>query len=196
MVDPVVALKKETARGYNYTPEATEKLYRTPVRYEQMSPESFPKDYMGAYWPNVIPGGQGNITVRAIPQYESHQGLLSPDPIPQYGFFDPETTMAHEFGHKWMAEDMPWDRRAEWGRKVGGERAEPWVTQADPGVPPSAKAFINRDFAKESYAEAAAQHNQAGNLAAYGFGSGGISSPEEWDRYFAGLYRDVAPSWR
>lgn len=208
MVSPVVALKKETARGYNYTPEATEQLYQTPVHLEMRRPSNFPTDYLGSYT-QALPGRPSEILVRTIPDFEKYQGYLAgsdrmitegfsemadypymqyADPNPSYGMNDPEGILAHEFGHKWYFENLPNDVRGQWSRRFDeAQRAgEDWAMQDNNFSPIQNMLHFP---ARESYAEAAKLHNQPEAFSTYGYGTSGLTSQEDWNRYYPGLYR-------
>lgn len=201
MVDPVVALKKETARGYNYTPAATEHLYETPVHLYKYGPESPPDQepdnlwwqgrYFAPEWEESTPGhfrqpGSGKIEVWENPEYrDRYPGTSSfGEKNPQFSVFDPEAVLAHEFGHEWYTTQMPFSTKWGWNARTKENigSGEPY-TQVEPG----------RSVLIESYADAAASRNQPD--AERGFGTAGLSD-EEWNKYYAGLYRDVSPKWR
>src|SRR3972149_7125741 len=92
MVDPVVDLKQETAREYNFAPQATEGLYQTPVHVYRISEQPKPEygDWSGLYWGSEDKPG-GRIDVWSHPR----------DPIKSVA-----PTLAHEYGHKWYSEDL------------------------------------------------------------------------------------------
>lgn len=200
MVDPVVYLKKETARGYNYTPEATEELYQTPVKLKQQGTGTEPGVYAGLYTRKIGPFG-GDIVVKDIPDYQRYPGTASSsEENPQFTANDPEAELAHEFGHKWFYENLSDKERTDWFNKYTEDvlNEEPYTKATVRDYWPYVlKRALGSPLAEaeETYAHAAASYRQPDvSSGGWGYGTAGLQ-PEEYEPYFPGLYRTTDNPW-
>jgi len=192
MVDPVVAIKKETARGYNYTPEATEQLYQQPVHLFTFGSENPPSSegQAAGEWQGLYIGRTedepSRISVWERPDWrpQANQPYTGRQPRPQFSVYDPESTLAHEFGHKWYFENMPAHTRQDWANTAWGMFADAEALSQRPN--PNAYASA------ESYADFAAAQNMPASEMRFAINP---PVPVDWNKYYAGLSRDVSSKW-
>lgn len=172
MVDPVVGLKRETSVGFDYTPEAAEQLYQTPVRLEQQGRENrAPDNPAGQYR-----GGKGIMVWAENP----HQPITSYSASGQVERSSREAEiLAHEFGHKWYFENMPEHVRNQWGQN--------WVSES---IPPAGQERLRVLGITDPYDKSPVE--------LYAMNAEKRGLPEvapNWDKYYAGLHRGTASEW-
>lgn len=192
MATPVMDLKRETANQWDFSPEARRQLYDANVTVNYLPTETMMErgDPAGLFSPI---GHEGRD--------ESHLMIYEPEggqPHTVYGANGQEGqwpslgagVLAHEFGHKWQAEQMPEDLRREW---YGGG----WLdsNQWSPGTGAQFRADHNAGRMDEASWNSLAGETYANSVMNT---QGRDTEIPAWfrDKYFAGLFNDSAQEWQ
>jgi hypothetical protein len=147
-ITPVAALKNQVAREQQYSDKARDVLNNTGVRM-RLSPLDPPipladagrvdsgqpgfteGESLGGYyvepklnewlWPLAALPQEWQRPFRTVPRPQIFLENQSPE-------MNPESVLAHEFAHKWDAEQMPVQRQREWRDKWSG-LVDPWTKE-------------------------------------------------------------------
>ena len=167
MVDPVVDLKQETAREYNFAPQATEELYQTPVHVYRIGEQPKPEygKWSGLYWGSEDKPG-GRIDVWSPPRDPSKSVV---------------PTLAHEYGHKWYSENLSRNLRDQYLADIAGKQ------------PAGFPMVFAREHPNEMYAEGVAAQGSPSYRGGYSVDASAMSR-DPWLRYYPGLYNSPPAS--
>lgn len=179
---PVYQLKAQTANAYDYTPEARNKLMETPIEVRYQPEERIlERNDPGGYYVHKGPDGSGgNIMVYDVAPRTPYTQSTS---VGDYTFpSSGSAVLGHEFGHKWMYEEMPdylrskWDE-GDWARAIAPDPSRLLSMSPDePSLP---------ELRSEYYAMGAAAHPSLWRE----------DQKPYYDKYYAGLYNSVIPEW-